>query len=87
MDRLRFGKLSNETAGRLLYRIKAKKDGTLKWLIKTQLGCSTLDHAVITNLSSVELSEVQKNVLCRGLNLGVLPKFCKEENKAEFELC
>ena len=87
MDRIRFGKLLNETAARLLYRIKTKKDRTLKWLIKTQLGCGTVDHAVITNLSSVELSDVEKNVLCRGLNFGVLPRLCKEEIKAEFELC
>ena len=39
---------------------------------------------MITNLSSVGGA---KNVLCRGLNFGVLPKFCKEEIKAEFDLC
>ena len=45
-----------------------------------------LSH-VSTNLSSLELSEIQKNVLCRGLNFGVPLKLRKEEIKAEFELC
>ena len=86
-DRIRFGKLVNRTASRLLYRTRTKKDKTLHWLLKTQIGLGQLDHSIITNLSSLELSEIQKNVLCRGLNFGVPPKLCKEEIKAEFELC
>ena len=85
-DRIRFCKLLNKTAGRLLYQTRTKKEKTLRLLIRTQLGLGQLDHSTITNLSSVELTEVQKNVLCRGLNFGVLPKVSKEEVKAEFEL-
>ena len=33
------------------------------------------------------MSEVQKNVLARGLNFGIPPKLVEQEVKAEFELC
>ena len=87
VDRIRFCKLINRTALRLLHRTRTKKDKTLYWLRKTQLGLGQVDHSTITNLSSIELSEVQKDVLCRGLNFGIPPKLRKEEIKAEFEMC
>ena len=87
IDRIRFAKLVNKTASRLLEQVRNKKDKTLHHLEKTQLGIGEVDHQVITNLSSVELSEVQKNVLARGLNFGIPPKLVEQEVKAEFELC
>ena len=88
MDRICYCKLVNETAQRLLYRTRTKKDKTIRWLVRTQLGCGQADHATITNLSDVELTDVEKDVLCRGLTFGVPPKkLCKEEIQAEFEFC
>ena len=87
VDRIRFCKLVNQTSARLLDRTRTKKEKTLYWLVKTQLGLSQVDHSVITNLSSVDLTDVQKNVLCRGLNYGIPPKVSPELIKAEFELC
>ena len=86
-DRIRFCKLINRTSSRLLHRTRTKKDKTLYWLVKTQLGLGQVDHSTIMNLSSVDLSEIQKNVLSRGVNFGVPPKLRKEEIKSEFELC
>ena len=59
----------------------------MHWLLKTQIGFGPLRHSTITNLSSVDLSEVQKNVLCHGLDFGVPRKSSHEEVKAEFEIC
>ena len=67
-DRIRFFKLLNQTSIRLQHQIKTKKDRTLHWLIRTQVGNGQLRHSTITNLSEVQLTEIQKNVLCRGLN-------------------
>ena len=67
-----------------------KNGKNLKWLIKTQLGQSVLDHSSIINLSDVELSDLEKDILCRGLNFGVLPPRTAtsfETIAAEFEFC
>ena len=86
LDKVRFCKLLNKTMERLSTRIIAKNDKTLQWLMKTQQGNGVLRHNTITNLSDFQLTEVQKNVLCRGLNFGIPPRVCKEEVLAEFEL-
>ena len=39
------------------------------------------------NLADIELTNDQKNVLCRGLGYGVPPRPVKEDIEAEFELC
>ena len=86
-DKLRFCKLLNCTAIRVCDQTRKKKDKALQWLKKSQLGHGKLDHSTIVNLAGVELSETEKDVLCRGLNFGVLPKLSREEIEAEFELC
>ena len=55
-------------------------------MIRTQVGNGQLRHSTIINLSDIELTEIQKNVLCRGLNFGIPPKLSHEKVKAEFEL-
>ena len=85
-DRIRFFKLLNQTSTRLYHKIRTKKDRTLHWLIRTQVGNGQLHHSTIINLSDIELTEIQKNVLCRGLNFGIPPKLSHEKVKAEFEL-
>ena len=81
MDRIRYCKLVNETAQKLLsHRTRTKEDKTIRWLVRTQ----QVDHATTTNLSDVELTDVEKDVLCRGLTFWVPPKkLCKEEIQAE----
>ena len=89
LDRLRFCKLLNLTAVRLRERVKTQKDNALAKLRRNQLGEGVLDHSVIVNLAGIELSDYQKDVLCRGLNFGVPPKRrdFTTEVYAEFELC
>ena len=49
-------------------------------LEKMQLGIGEVGHLVISNLSSIELSEVQKEVLAGELNhFGVLLKLVEQE--------
>ena len=89
-DRIRFSKLLNQTADRILRETLTKNDKNLKWLITTQVGQSVLDHSSIINLSDIELSDLEKDILCRGLNFGVLPPRSAtsfETIAAEFELC
>lgn len=88
VDRLRFCKLLNQTTDRLSHQVKTKNDKTVRWLIKSQLGQGVLRHSTIINLSDVELTEIQKDVLCRGLNFGIPPaKLSHEAVIAEFEMC
>ena len=87
LDRIRFCKLVSTLASRLEHQMRMKKDRTLHWLLKTQVGHGPLQHSTIMNLSSIELTETQKNVLCRGINFGVPRMIMTEEVKAEFEIC
>ena len=88
-DQLRFCKLLNLSTERLLGKVRKEKDESLSRLRKQQLGEGVLDHSVIINLSNVKLTDVQKDVLCRGLNFGVPPKTANltVEVQAEFEHC
>ena len=64
----------------------AKNNKTLRWLIKHQLGDGVLRHSTIINLANFELSEIEKDVLCRGLDFGVPPHLSPEMIASEFEL-
>ena len=75
----------NETAERLQVKIKTESDYAIQWLIDTQHGGSrVLRHC---NLSKMELTEAQKNVLCRGLGFGISPRTTKEDILSEIEHC
>ena len=87
LDRLRFCKLLNQTAERLQDQTRTKNGKTLQWLIKRQLGQGVLRYSTIVNLADIELSEAEKNVLCRGLDFGIPPHLSPEMIAAEFELC
>ena len=87
-DQLRFCKLISRTADRLCKQVRRDKNASLQRLRKAQLGQGELDHSVIINLAGIELSDVQKDVLCRGLNFSMPPRTdnISNEVKAEFEL-
>ena len=87
LDLLRFSKLLSKTALRLRERTRTSNEKTLKWLRKGQHGSNTLLTTALLNLSDAELSDVEKEVLCRGLKFGIPPTINKEEVLAEFELC
>ena len=87
MDRLRVCKLLNKTSERLQEQIRTKNTKTMNWLIKSQLGQGVLHHSTIVNLSDVELTDGEKDILCRGLDFGIPPHLSSETIDAEFELC
>ena len=86
-DVLRFCKLVNLTSERLSQQAKIKNEKTLQQLLRTQQGIGVLRHSTIVNLTNIELTDTQKNVLCRGLGYGLPPRISKEAIEAEFELC
>ena len=69
--------------------MRTKKNETLARLRKFQLGPGKLQHSTIIHLAGIELTEVEKDVLCRGLNFTIPPKTANLANEveAEFELC
>ena len=87
MDQLRACKLLNRTTERLQEQVTTKNGKTLKYLIRNQIGEGVLRHSVIFNLANIELTDIEKDVLCRGLNFGVPPRLSQEMIAAEFELC
>ena len=71
LDLLRFSKLLNVTVSRLQDRSRMKNEKTLRWLVKEQHGWGQLLNSVVLNVSDVELSEVEKEVLYRGLKFSI----------------
>ena len=66
LNQLRFCNLLNLTTERLRQQIKMKDDKTLCWLLQSQIGIGVLRDSTIVNLVNIELSQVKKEVLCRG---------------------
>ena len=86
LDRLRFCKLLTLTSERLRQQTLTKNDRTLRWLLQSQIGQGVLRHSTIVNLADVELSDIEKDVLCRGLDFGIPPHLSRLDIEAEFEL-
>ena len=86
-DKLRVSKLQNDTAERLRSQTKQANDKTVEWLINSQLGEGILNHSTIFNLAGIELSDKQKEVLCRELNFGLSPRLNCVAIEAKFEFC
>ena len=87
LDRIKFAKFINRSKCRQLEGIRKKNESTLKWLRKKQHGFVEPEHSCIVNLAGIELADIEKEVLCRGLKYGIPPKVRREEVEAEFELC
>ena len=85
-DWIRFCKFVNRTEERQRSHLRRKKTDEFERLNKEQNGDQRGQHKTIVNLSSVELTDVEKDVLCRGLKFGVPPRLRKEQILAEFEL-
>ena len=87
LDKIRFCKLLSLTTERLRQQVETKNTKTMKWLVQSQLGQGVLRHSHIVNLAGIDLTDIQKDVLCRGLDFGIPPRVDKLEVFAEFELC
>ena len=59
----------------------------IDWLRTCRFGSQKLNFASVFNLSSMQISCVEMEVLCRGSRFGLPPSsICKEEIPSEFEL-
>ena len=58
----------------------------LTLLKKERYGSFSVSHDTIINLSDVELTSIQKDVLCRGVDFGIPGRLGKDEILAEFEM-
>ena len=65
-----------------------KHDKTYNWLRQKRYGHVTIDpDTTIINMTSLELTTLQKELLCRGTDFGIPPKSNKKEViMTEFEL-
>ena len=87
MDWIRFNKLLGETGCRLHCKVRAQYSKRLDWLRVKRFGSEELNLSSVFNLSHLELSRTQLEVLSRGPRFGIPPvHVCKEEVFAEFEL-
>ena len=86
LDWLRFCKFINKTTARQVEERRQKKETTFEKLNTAQNGDQRVEHEHIVNLAAIELSEAEKDVLCRGLKFGIPPRIQKEDVLAEFEL-
>ena len=85
-DWLRFCKFINKTTSVQRNRLLERKKKVFEWLNTTQNGELHLQHENIVNLAGFDLTEAEKDVLCRGLRFGIPPSIRKESIFAEFEL-
>ena len=86
-DRIRFCKFLGETGCHSRLKIRSEFAEKLAWLRRKRFGSEELNNASVFNLSRLELSRVQMEVLSRGPRFALPPRFvCREEVLSEFEL-
>ena len=86
-DWIRFNKLLGENGCRLRNKLRCQYLKRLEWLKTKRFGSEELNTAAVFNLSRLELSRVQLEVLSRGPRFGIPPAYvCKEDVFSEFEL-
>ena len=86
-DWIRFNKLLGENGCRLRSKLRAEHSRKLDWLKKKRFGSEELNMAAVFNLSQLELSRLQQELLSRGPRFGIPPTYvAKEEIFSEFEL-
>ena len=85
-DWLRICKFINKTSSRKREQLALKKERTFKWLDTSQNGDPQLQHENIFNLANIELTEVEKDLLCRGLRFGIPPGLIKNRSSLSLSL-
>ena len=86
LDKIRFCKLITYNVEGLVKNVKQDNKNNISWLMKKQLGLADIQHSVLFNLTDKQLSEIETDVLCRGLMYGIPPRLNREQVLAEFEL-
>ena len=67
-------------------KLRLELSKKLQWLRSQRFGSEEINLKSVFNLSSLELSRTQLEVLCRGPKFGIQPlKVSKEEILSEFE--
>ena len=85
-DFIRFSWLVSEIDRKQRSSLIAKYDDSIKRLRQDRYGIHSNDYSTIINLTNIELTTLQKEVLCRGVDFGVPPKIREPEILTEFEL-
>ena len=86
-DRICFCKFLGETGCHSRLKIRSEFAEKLAWLRRKRFGSEELNNMSAFNLSRLELSRVQMEVLSRGPRFALPPGFvCREEMWSEFEL-
>ena len=85
-DYLRFARLISQCDVKQRKRDTERNERNLTRLRKGRYGSFCVSHDTIINLSDVELTALQKDILCRGPHFGVPRNTRPEEVLCEFEL-
>ena len=85
-DFIRFSWLLVECDKKQKLKLTGKYTKTLKFLRKERYGSWKQNYSNIINLSGIDLTTLQKDILSRGLNFCLPPRIEKEKVLAEFEL-
>ena len=85
-DFIRFSWMISECDRNQRLALKGKYADCIKRLRQDRYGIVTNDYSNIINLANVELTTIEKEVLCRGVDFGVPPRISEPEILAEFEL-
>ena len=85
-DFIRFARSVSEIDEKQRKRLTERNQRNLALLKKRRYGSLSASYDTIINLSNLELSNIQKDVLCRGVDFGIPHQSSKEEVLCEFEV-
>ena len=85
-DFIRFARLVAECDEKQRTRLLERNQRNVLLLKKQRYGSFSLSHDTIINLSDKELTDIEKDVLSRGVDFGIPWRPRKEEVLAEFEM-
>ena len=85
-DFIRFSRLISEIDEKQRGGLEQRNERNLVLLKKQRYGSFSVSYDTIINLSDIELTDVEKDVLCRGVHFGIPGRQKREEVLAEFEV-
>ena len=85
-DFIRFSWLISECDCRQRNSLQERYNDSIKRLRQERFGLGTNNYNTLLNLANVELNTLQKEVLCRGVDFGIVPRISEPNILAEFEL-
>ena len=85
-DYIRFSRLISEIDEKQRGQLAQRNEKNIVSLKKRRYGSFSVSYDTIVNLSDTELSDIQKDVLCRGVHFGIPGRHTREEVLTEFEV-